>query len=140
MALSVGIDIAFTAASVALGATTGIFGLALIAAKSGLSSFIVSVIEMIVDRNFSKQAFRDLFDSTIIAIIIGPILSKILPKVMVKSFKKFVNKWASALIDSLISNVVGDQAAYFLMGGENRGGDNQDKPKPIGPTYWRPKK
>ena len=135
MALSVGVDLLFTAASV--GTIAGGFGLLILAAKSALSNFIVSIIEMVVDKNFSQDAFETLLITTIVATLAGPGLSRYLPKAAISKFSKFIRKWAEEAINSLISNIIGDRISTFVAEEYLSAKHRNDPPPKPGKTFWK---
>ncbi|MCX8530422.1 MAG: DNRLRE domain-containing protein [Rhodoluna sp.] len=122
LALSVALDLAIDAA-VGMTAMAGGVGILILAVKGAIVSFIVSIVEMVVDHDFSVRAWARLSQNFMLALVLPPYISKMfkglkLDKVL-KGFFRWIQGVITSVLDSVCGMVVEQTVAFVQTGPDN---------------------
>ena len=116
LALTLVLDFAFNLMS----AAGGPLGLLFQLIKPILTSVIVSLVEMVVDQDFSARAFRNMLVSAMFSAITGPFFDRLAGKLSLGKVWKKVTEFMKSAIRSALSTVAGfvSEESLEAIGGQ----------------------
>jgi RHS repeat-associated protein len=119
LALTLVLDFAFNLMS----AAGGPLGLLFQLIKPILTSVIVSLVEMVVDQDFSARAFRNMLVSAMFSAITGPFFDRLAGKLSLGKVWKKVTEFMKSAIRSALSTVAGfvSEESLEAIGGQVNG-------------------
>jgi hypothetical protein len=119
LALTLVLDFAFNLMS----AAGGPLGLLFQLIKPILTSVIVSLVEMVVDRDFSARAFRNMLVSAMFSIGTGTFFDRIVGKLPIGKIMKKLNEFLKSAVQSALSTGAGffSEEALVAIGREVNG-------------------